>query len=102
LDLSGRAGGWRRLHSEELHNLYSSPNIIRGIKSCRMRWVGSVALMGVTRNAYKMLVGGPKGKRRLEGPRCRWEDIRMNFNKYCGKLWTGFICFGLGTSNVLL
>jgi hypothetical protein len=53
-------GGWRKLHNEELHNLYSSP--IRTIKSRRMRWAGHVALMGAKRNAYRILVGKPEGK----------------------------------------
>jgi hypothetical protein len=56
-------GGWRKLHNEELHNLFSSPNIIRTIKSRRMRWAGHVARMGETRNAYRILVGKPEGKR---------------------------------------
>jgi hypothetical protein len=63
-------GGWRKLHNEELHNLYSSPSIIRMIKSRRMRWGGHVARMGERRNAYTILVGMPEGKR----PRCRWMD----------------------------
>jgi hypothetical protein len=52
-------GDWRKLHNEELHNLYSSPNIIRTIKSKRMRWAGHVARMGERRNAYRILVGRP-------------------------------------------
>jgi hypothetical protein len=63
-------GDWRKLHNEELHNLYSSPNIIRMIKSRRMRWGGHVARMGQKRNAYRILVG----KRPLGRPRCRWMD----------------------------
>jgi hypothetical protein len=59
----GVAGGWRKLHKEELHNLYSSPNIIRIIKSRRMRWVGHVVRMGEKRNVYRLLVGKPEGKR---------------------------------------
>jgi hypothetical protein len=58
----------RKLHNEELHNLYSSPNIIRMIKSRRMRWAGHVARMGENRNAYRILVGKPEGKRPLERP----------------------------------
>jgi hypothetical protein len=58
-------GGWRKLHSEELHNFYSSPNISRMIKSRGMRWAGHVAHME-TRNAYRILVGKPEGKRPLE------------------------------------
>jgi hypothetical protein len=71
-------GDWRKLHNEELHNLYSSPNITRMIKSRRMRWAGHVARMGETRNAYKILVGKPEGKRPLGRPRRRWVDnIKM-------------------------
>jgi hypothetical protein len=62
-------GDWRKLHNEELHNLYFSPNIIRMIKSRRMRWAGHVARMGDKRNAYRILVGKPKGRRPLGRPR---------------------------------
>jgi hypothetical protein len=62
-------GEWRKLHSEELHNLYSSSNIIRQIKSRRMRWAGHVALMGEEKKLYKVLVGKPEGKRPLGRPR---------------------------------
>jgi hypothetical protein len=55
-------GGWRKLHYEELHSLYSSPSIIIMIKSRRMGWVGHVARMGEKRNAYRILVGKPEGK----------------------------------------
>jgi hypothetical protein len=65
-------GGWRKLHNEELHNLYSSPSIIRMIKSRRMRWAGHVALIGAKRNAYSILVGKPEGKRPLGRLRRRW------------------------------
>jgi hypothetical protein len=61
-------GEWRKLHNEELHNLYSSPNIIRMIKSRRMRWAGQVARMGEKRNAYRILVGKPEGRRPLGRP----------------------------------
>jgi hypothetical protein len=72
-------GGWRKLHSEELHILYSFPNIIRQIKSRRTRWAGHVAHMGEERKVYKVLVGKPEGNRPLGKPRHRWEDgIRMN------------------------
>jgi hypothetical protein len=67
-------GGWRKLHNEELHNLYSSPNIIRTIKSRRMRWARHVARMGEKRNAYRILVGKPEGRRPLGRPRRRWVD----------------------------
>jgi hypothetical protein len=65
---------WRKLHNEELHNLNSSPNIIRMIKSRRMRWAGHVARMGQTRNAYRIVVGKPEGKRPLGRPKRRWVD----------------------------
>jgi hypothetical protein len=67
-------GGWRKLHNKELHNLYSSPIIIRIIKSRRMRWVGHVARMGEKRNVYRLSVGKPEGKRPLGRPRRRWID----------------------------
>jgi hypothetical protein len=66
--------GWRKLHNEELHNLYSSPSIIRVIKLRRMRWAGHAARMGERRNAYTILVGKPEGKRPLGRPRRRWVD----------------------------
>jgi hypothetical protein len=66
----------------QLHNLYSSPDIIRHIKSRRMRWAGHVAHMGEERKVYKVLVGKPKGKRPLRRPRHRWEDgIRMDLRE---------------------
>jgi hypothetical protein len=64
-------GDWRKLHNEERHNLYSSPNIIKLITSRRMRWAGHVARMGEKRNAYRILVGEPEGKRPLGRPRRR-------------------------------
>jgi hypothetical protein len=67
-------GEWRKLHNGELHNLYSSPDISRQIKSRRMRWEGHVARMGEGRNVYRVLVGKSQGKRPLRRPRCRWED----------------------------
>jgi hypothetical protein len=67
-------GDWRKLHNEELHNLYSSPNIIRTTKSRRMRWAGHVTGVGETRNAYRILAGKPEGKRPLGRPRRRWVD----------------------------
>jgi hypothetical protein len=70
--------GWRKLHSEELHNLYSSPSIITMYKSKRMRWAGHVARMGPKTNAYRRLVVKPEGKRPLGRPICRWVDnIKM-------------------------
>jgi hypothetical protein len=80
-------GDWRKLHNKDLHNLYSSPNIIRMIKSRRMRWAGHVARMGVTRNAYRILVGKPEGKRPLGRPRRRWVD---NIKMYLTEIeWDG-------------
>jgi hypothetical protein len=67
-------GGWRKLHNEELHNLYSSPRVIRIINSRRMRWAGHVARMGEKWNVYRLLVGKPEGKRPLGRPRRRWID----------------------------
>jgi hypothetical protein len=67
-------GGWRKLHNEELHNLYSSPSIIRMIKSRRIRWAEYVARMGEMWNAYRILVGKPEGRRPLGRPRRRWVD----------------------------
>jgi hypothetical protein len=64
-------GGWRKLHNEELHDLYCSPNIIRIIKSRRMRWAGHVAQMGEKRNAYRILLGNPERNRPLGRPRYR-------------------------------
>jgi hypothetical protein len=72
-------GEWRKLHNEELHNLYSSSDIVRQVKSRRMRWAGHVARMAEERKVYKVLVGNPEGKRQLGRPRRKWEDgIRMD------------------------
>jgi hypothetical protein len=72
-------GGWRKLHNEELHYLYSSPNIIRLTESRTVRWVGHVARMGEQRNAYRILVVKPEGKRPLWRPRRKLEDnIKMD------------------------
>jgi hypothetical protein len=75
-------GSWRKLHNDELLSLYSSPNIVRVIKSRRMRWVGHVARMGKGRGVYRVLVGRPEGKRPLGRPRRRWEDnIKMDLRE---------------------
>jgi len=82
------ARGWRRLHNEELRNLYASPNIIRVIEWRGMRWEGHIARMGEMRNAYKVLVWKPEGKRQLVRPRHRWEDnIRMDETGQEGVEW---------------
>jgi hypothetical protein len=83
--------GWRRLHNEELHNLYSS-NINTMIKLRRMRWAGLVERMGEKRNAYRILVGKPEGKRPLGRPRLRWVDnIKVDHRKigWGGVEWMG-------------
>jgi len=69
--MDGVTGEWRRLHNEELNDLYSSPNIVRVITWRRMRWAGHVARMGEERGAYRVLVGKPKGKRPMGRPRRR-------------------------------
>jgi hypothetical protein len=77
------AGGWRRLHNKELHNLYALPNIIRVIKSRRrMGWVGHVVDMGEMRNSYDIMVRKPEGKGQLGRHRHKWEDnIRMDLTE---------------------
>jgi hypothetical protein len=91
---------WRRLRNEDLH---SSPNIIRVIKSRRMRWAGHVACMGDERGAYRILVGRPEGRRPLGRSRRRWEDnIKMIFKKWDERAWTGLIWLRIGTGGGLL
>jgi hypothetical protein len=73
---------WRKLHNDELHSLYSLPNIFRVIKSRRMRWAGHVACIWEGRGIYRVLVGRPEGKRPLRRPRCRWENnIKMDLRE---------------------
>jgi hypothetical protein len=73
----------RRLHNKDLYDLHSLPNIIRVIKSRKMRWTGHLARMGERRAAYRVLVGKPEGKRPLGRRRPRWEDnIKMGFKKW--------------------
>jgi hypothetical protein len=75
-------GEWRRLHNKELYAVYSSPNIIRVIKSRRLRWAGHVARMGERRGAYRDLVGKPEGRRPLGRPRRSWENnIKMDLRE---------------------
>jgi len=82
---------WRRLHNEELNDLYSSPNIVRVIKWRRMRWAGHVACMGEETGVYRVLVGKPEGRRPLGRPRRRWVDnIRTELRVGCGYMdWIG-------------
>ena len=85
-------GEWRRFHNEELNDSYSSPNIVRVIKSRRMRWAGHVARMGEERAVYRVLVGKAEGRRPLGRPRRRWADnIRMDLQVvgWVYRDWTG-------------
>ena len=85
-------GEWRRVYNEELNDLYSSPNIVRVIKSRRMRWAGHEARMGEERGVYRVLVGKPEGKRPMGRLRRRWVDnIRMDLQEIgCGYMdWIG-------------
>ena len=70
----GVTGEWKRLHNEEINDLYCSPNIVRVIKWRRMRWAGHVARMGEEGRVYRVLVGKPEGRRPLGRPRRRWVD----------------------------
>ena len=73
---------WRKLHNEELNDLYSSPNNVRVLKSRRMRWAGHLASMGERRGVYRVLVEKPEGKRPIGRPRRRWEDnIKMDLQE---------------------
>ena len=85
-------GEWRRLHIEELNDLYSSPIIVRVIKSRRMRWPGHVARVGDEKGLYRILVGKPEGRRPMGRPRLRWVDnISTNLQEVgCGYVdWIG-------------
>jgi hypothetical protein len=78
-------GEWRKLHNDELNDLYSLPNIVRVVKSRRMRWAVHVARMGEERGVHRVLVGKPEGKRPLGRPRRRWEDnIKMGVEEVGG------------------
>jgi hypothetical protein len=95
-------GDWRRLRKEELNDLYSSPKIIRVIKSRKMRWAGHVARMGSGRGAYMILVGRPEGRRPLGRPSRRWEDnIKVVLKTWEGS-WTVLLCLRIGTGGGLL
>jgi hypothetical protein len=90
---------WRKLYNEELNHMYSSPNIVRVIKSRRMRWAGHVARMGVRRGVYRILVGRPEEKSQLGRPKRKWERIvlRWIFRKWNVGVWTGFSWLMIGT-----
>ena len=78
-------GEWRKLHNEELNDLYSLPNIVWVVKSRRMRWPGHVARMGEDRGVHRVLVGKPEGKRPLGRSRRRWEDnIKIDLHEVGG------------------
>jgi len=77
-------GEWRKLHNEVLRDLYSLPNIVRVVKSRRMRWAEHVARMGEGRGVHRVLVGKPEGNRPLGRPRRRWEDIKMDLREVGG------------------
>jgi hypothetical protein len=82
------AGEWRKLHNEELNALCSLPNIVRVVKSRRMRWAEHVARMGEDKGVHRVLVGKPEGKRPLEKRRRRWEDnIKMDLQEVGGGSW---------------
>jgi hypothetical protein len=91
-------GEWRKLYNEELHDLYSSPNIVRVIKSRRKRWAGHVARMGEERGVYRVLVGKRERKRSLGRPRRRWGDnIMMDLQEVGCGVWTGLGCLRIET-----
>jgi hypothetical protein len=91
-------GQWRKLHSWVLHNLYSSPDIMRQIKSRTVRWAGYVVQMKEGRNVYRVLVGRPIEKRPLGRSRHRWENgIKMNLRETGWGVWSGFIWIRIGT-----
>jgi hypothetical protein len=95
-------GEWRTLHNEELNDLYCSPNILRVIKTRRMRWAGHVARMGEMRGAYRVLVGKPEGKRPLVRLNCSGRIIlKWIFTKWNGA-WNGLIWLRTGTSDGVL
>jgi hypothetical protein len=93
-------GEFRRLHNEELNDLYFSPNIIRVIKSRRMRYAGHVARMGERGCAYRILVGKPEGKSPFGIPSRRWEDnTKMDLQEVGMGAWTGLLGFRIGTDD---
>jgi hypothetical protein len=96
-------GEWRTLHSRELHNLYSWPDIIRQIKSRKMRWAGHVARMGEGEKYVQGSGGKARRKRPLGRPRCRWEDgINMDLREIGWEVWSGFAWLRIGIIGRLL
>jgi hypothetical protein len=96
-------GEWIKLHYGELHNLYSSADIIRQIKSRRMRWARHVARMQEGRNVYRVLVGNPERKKPLVRPRRRWENgIKTDLREIGWGMWSGFTWLRTGTVGGLL
>jgi hypothetical protein len=92
-------GSWRKLHNNEQHGLYPSPNIVRMIKSRRMRWAGHVVCMGEGRGFYRVFVGRPEGKRPLGRPRRRWEcNIKLDLGEMGSIERTGFSWLRIGSS----
>ena len=92
-------GEWKKLHNGELSDLYSLPDIVRVVKSRRMRWAWHVARMGEGRGAHRVLVGKPEGKRPLGRPRRRWEDnIKMDLQEV-GVVGTGWSWLRIGTGD---
>jgi hypothetical protein len=91
-------GEWRKIHNEELSDLYSLPNVVRDVKSRRMRWTGNVARMREGRGVHRVLFGKHEGKRPLGRPRRRWEDnIKMDLQEVGGGLGTGWSWLRIGT-----
>jgi hypothetical protein len=94
---------WRKLHNEELNDLYCSPNIVQVMKSKRMRWAGHVARMEKRRGIYRVLVGKPEGKRPLGRPKHRWKkNIKIDLQAWDEEAWTGLIWLRIGTDVGLL
>ena len=94
----GVTGEWRKLHNEELNDLYCSHNIVRAIKSRIMSWAGHVARMEEGRGVHKVLLAKPEGKRPLGISRCRWEDIIKMDIQEVGRGWgTGWSWLRIGT-----
>jgi len=91
-------GESRKLHNEELSDLYSLPNIVRVVKLRRMRWAGHVARMGEGRGVHRILVGKPEGRRPVGSPRCRWEDnIKRDLQEVGGVSGNGWSWLRIGT-----